>query len=106
MTSARKPLRYIRIGVGEHGQRWCTTVMPHLKKLGLAIPVAAVDINPDALAQAKQQLNLDDAQLYTKAEQALAEQDADFISIVVPPAAHQEEVKTIDLPWESFLNDM
>ena len=92
MTSAQKPLRYIQIGVGGNGQRWCTIVMPHLKKLGLAIPVAAVDINPDVLGQAKQQLNLDDAQLYTKAEQALAEQDADFITIVVPPAAHEEMV--------------
>ena len=92
MTSAQKPLRYIQIGVGGHGQRWCTIVMTHLKKLGLAIPVAAVDINPDMLGQAKQQLNLDDAQLYTKAEQALAEQDADFITIVVPPAAHEEMV--------------
>ena len=55
MTSAQKPLRYIQIGVGGHGQHWCTIVMPHLKKLGLAIPVAAVDINPDMLGQAKQQ---------------------------------------------------
>ena len=55
MTSAQKPLRSIQIGVGGHGQRWCTIVMPHLKKLGLAIPVAAVDINPDMLGQAKQQ---------------------------------------------------
>ncbi len=92
MTPAQKPLRYIQIGVGGHGQHWCATVMPHLKKLGLAVPAAAVDINPDMLGQAKRQLNLDDAQLYTRAEQALAEQDADFIIIVVPPAAHEEMV--------------
>ncbi len=43
MTSGQKPLRYIQIGVGGHGQRWCTIVMSHLKKLGLAIPVASIN---------------------------------------------------------------
>ncbi|MCL5271087.1 MAG: Gfo/Idh/MocA family oxidoreductase [bacterium] len=87
-----KPLRYIHIGVGGFGQHWCTAVLPRLRELGLAEPVAAVDINPDALGKAKSQLGLSDEQLYTRAAQALAEREADFIVIVVPPSIHEEMV--------------
>lgn len=73
-----KPLQYIHIGVGGFGQHWCTAVLPRLKKLGLAIPVAAVDINSEVLAKAKEQLGLGDDQLYTSAKQAFAERDADL----------------------------
>ena len=83
-------LKYIQIGVGGFGQHWCTEVLPRLRELGLAVPVAAVDINRDVLAQAKAQLGLGDAQLYTSAAQALAERRADFVTIVVPPAVHEE----------------
>lgn len=66
--------------------------MPRLRKIGLAIPVAAVDLNPEVLVKVKEQLGLGDDQLYTSAEQALAERKADFITIVVPPAFHEEMV--------------
>lgn len=87
-----KPPRYIHIGVGGFGQHWCTAVLPRLRKLGLAIPVAAVDLNQEVLVKAKEQLGLDDDQLYTSAEQAFAEREADFVTIVVPPAVHEEMV--------------
>ena len=87
-----RPLQYIHIGVGGFGQHWCTAVLPRLKELGLAVPIAAVDINPEVLAKAKSQLGLSDKQLYTSATQALAEHKADFITIVVPPAFHEEMV--------------
>ena len=87
-----RPLQYIHIGVGGFGQHWCTIVLPRLKDLGLAEPVAAVDINPDVLGKAKSQLGLSDGQLYRSAERALAERRADFITIVVPPARHEEMV--------------
>ena len=87
-----KPLQYIHIGVGGFGQHWCRDVLPRLKELGLAEPVAAVDINRDVLGKAKSQLGLSDGQLYTNAAQALAEREADFITIVVPPAFHEEMV--------------
>lgn len=87
-------LKYIHIGVGGFGQHWCTAVLPRLKELGLAKAVAAVDIDPVVLPKAKQQLGLADNQLYTSAEHALAEHKADFITIVVPPALHEE---TVDL---------
>src|SRR5450759_2475216 len=87
-----KPLSYIQIGVGGFGQHWCTAVLPRLKELGLAEVVAAVDINPEALALAKDQLGLSESQLYTSAEKAFAEVKADFVTIVVPPAFHEHMV--------------
>ena len=86
------PLTYIHIGVGGWGQHWCTAVLPRLKALGLAVPVAAVDVNPDPLGKAKAQLGLRDDQLYTSAARALAERRADVVAIVVPPAFHEEMV--------------
>ena len=41
------PLGCIQIGVGGQGRHWCTAVVPRLVELGLAVPVAAVDINPE-----------------------------------------------------------
>ena len=89
----KRPLTYVHIGVGGFGQHWCTTVLPRLRELGLAEPIAAVDIDPSALAKAKQQLGLGDDHLYTSAQQALSERRPDFITIVVPPAAHEEMVR-------------
>jgi predicted dehydrogenase len=87
-----KPLEYIHIGVGGWGQHWCTSVLPRLKDLGLAIPIAAVDINPEMLAKAKTQLALSDERLFTSAASALARHKPDFLTIVVPPAFHEEMV--------------
>ncbi len=67
-------------------------MLPRLKELGLAEAVAAVDINPEALALAKDQLGLDESKLYASAEQAFAENKADFVNIVVPPAFHEQMV--------------
>jgi len=88
----KAPLRFIQIGVGGFGQHWCAEVLPPLRELGLAQPVAAVDINPVALSKAGDQLGLSDERLYASAEQALAEREADFVIIVVPPAAHEQMV--------------
>jgi len=87
-----KPLRYVHIGVGGWGQHWCTSVLPRLEELGKALPVAAVDVNTDALGKAKVQLGLNDDQLYTSAREAVAEHKPDFVTIVVPPAFHEEMV--------------
>ena len=85
-------LRYVQIGVGGFGQHWCTDVLPRLKKIGLAEAVGAVDINPEALAKAQEQLDLSEEQLYSEAEEAIAQTKPDFINIVVPPAFHEQMV--------------
>jgi hypothetical protein len=79
------PLQYIHIGVGGVGQHWCTTVLPRLKELGLAEPVAAVDIDREILGKAKSQLGLHDGQLYTSAAQALAELFVNWLNGGEPP---------------------
>jgi predicted dehydrogenase len=87
-----KPLRYVHIGVGSWGQHWCVSVLPRLKEMGAALPVAVVDVNTDALGKAKAQLGLNEDQLYTSARKALADKKPDFIIVVVPPAFHEEMV--------------
>jgi len=87
-----KPLRYVQIGTGGFGQWWCNAFLPRLKTLGLAEAVAAVDINPEALPNAKSALGLPESRLYTDAEKAVAETRPDFITIVVPPAFHEQMV--------------
>lgn len=86
------PLRYVQIGVGGFGQHWCKDVLPRLKELGLAEPAAAVDINPEALKLAREQLGLPEDRLYTSAQRAVAEVKPDFVTIVVPPAYHEQMV--------------
>jgi len=86
------PLTYIHIGVGGWGQHWCNAVLPRLRQRGLAMPVAAVDLDQDQLERAETQLGLSKTQLYTSAARAIAEHHPDFITIVVPPAFHEEMV--------------
>jgi len=84
-----KPLTYVHIGVGGFGQHWCTAVLPRLLEMGLAEPVAAVDIDSQVLQNARSQLGLADYQLYTDAARAITETKPDFVTIVVPPAFHE-----------------
>ncbi len=87
-----KPLTYVQIGVGGFGHWWCNVFLPRLTEMGLAKAVAAVDINPEVLPNAKQPLGLEDGQLYTDAEKAISETRPDFVTIVVPPAFHEQMV--------------
>lgn len=87
-----RTLRGVQIGVGGFGAHWCSAVWPRLRELGLADVVAAVDINPAALARATEQLGLPAERLYTDAAKAVAEAKPDFITIVVPPAFHEQMV--------------
>jgi predicted dehydrogenase len=88
----RKLLTYVHIGVGGWGQHWCTEVLPRLRRIGLAKAVGAVDINPTVLGKAQEQLSLSESQLFTDAEEAIARTRPDFITIVVPPALHEQMV--------------
>jgi len=85
----KRPLKFIQIGVGGWGQHWCSEVLPRLRTLNLAEPVAAVDSNREVLPNAREQLRLEGDRLYTDAAKALRENPADFIVIVVPPTHHE-----------------
>jgi len=86
------PYKMIQVGTGGFGAAWCSTFLPPNIKDGLVEVVAAVDINPEALVNAKEHLGLRDDQLYTDINKAFDEVRADFCSIVVPPAFHEQVV--------------
>jgi predicted dehydrogenase len=87
-----QPLRYIQVGTGGFGAYWCRAFLPRLTELGKAVPVAAVDINPDALKNAQEYLGVPPERCYTDLSRALDENSADFLNIVVPPAFHEAVV--------------
>ena len=84
--------RMIQIGLGAMGRNWCEVALPPNIDDGLIEVVAAVDINPATLAVAQESLGLHPSQCYTDLHKAVAEHPADFCTIVVPPAHHEEVV--------------
>lgn len=87
-----RPLRFVLVGTGGMGKYWCSQVFPYLAGLGKAEVVAAVDIVPEHLANAREFLGLPDERCYTDIARALDEHEADAITIVVPPAHHEAVV--------------
>jgi predicted dehydrogenase len=86
------PLRYVHVGLGGWGRRWCEVTLPYLRARGQAEPVAAVDIDPGRFDIATQHLGLRPEQCYTSVRAALAANDCDFVIVVVPPAFHEEVI--------------
>ena len=84
--------KMIQVGTGGHGRNWCQRFLPPNIAEGLIEVVAAVDINPEALANAREFLGLRADQCYTDARQAFADHPADFCTIVVPPTFHEQIV--------------
>ena len=85
--------RFIQVGLGGFGGYWVREVMPRLiNELGIAQAVAVVDINPETFALAQQKYHLPPEKCYIDMTQAFAENEADFVVIVVPPAFHESVV--------------
>jgi predicted dehydrogenase len=84
--------RVIQIGAGRWGQRWCSDFLPANISDGLIEVAAVVDIDPDNLLKARQSLGLREDQCYLEVQKALSEVKADFCTVVVPPAVHEEVV--------------
>lgn len=91
-ASMSDPLRYIIIGTGGFGAYWCRDILPRLAPMGKAVPAAAVDTNPQALENAREFLGLPVERCYIDLDQALDENQADFVIVVVPPAYHESVV--------------
>ncbi|NIA12806.1 MAG: Gfo/Idh/MocA family oxidoreductase [Nitrospiraceae bacterium] len=83
------PYKMIQVGAGGFGAEWCRDFLPPNVADGLVEVVAAVDVNPDALANAREGLGLREDQCYSDLDKAFAENPADFCTIVVPPAFHE-----------------
>ena len=84
--------RMIQVGCGGWGGEWCGTFLPPNVADGLVEVVAAADVNPDTLANARRHLHLPAAKCYTDVRRAFDENEADFCTLVVPPAHHEEIV--------------
>lgn len=84
--------KMIQVGTGGFGAWWCKNFLPPNVADGLVEVVAAVDLNPEAFVNAKEGLGLRDDQCYTDIRKAFDENKADFCSIVVPPAFHEQVV--------------
>jgi predicted dehydrogenase len=84
--------KMIQVGTGGFGAVWCERFLPPNIKDGLIEVVAAVDINPEALKNAQRFLGLRADQCYTDIQRAFDENRADFCTVVVPPAFHEEVV--------------
>jgi predicted dehydrogenase len=93
--------RVIQVGTGGFGSAWCRGFLPPNVADGLVEVVAAADVNPAALANAREGLGLPESRCYTDPRRALDEVEADFCTVVVPPAHHEE---IVDLALERGLH--
>jgi predicted dehydrogenase len=84
--------RMIQVGTGAMGAGWCRSILPPFVESGAIEVVAAVDINPDVFINAQDGLGLPAERCFSDLDQALNEHPADFLTIVVPPAAHEAVV--------------
>jgi len=85
--------RMIQVGTGGRGGTWCSQILPPVVEKGLVEPVAAVDVDADALGNATEHLGLDRGDCYTDAAEAFAAHpEADFCTVVVPPWTHEDIV--------------
>ena len=84
--------KMIQVGTGGFGSVWCGGILPPAVREGLVEVVAAVDINPEALKNAQKDLGLPAEKCYTDINRAFDENPADFCTVVVPPAFHENVV--------------
>ena len=74
------------------GAAWCRNILPPFLEDGRIEVVAAVDINTEALQNARVGLGPPAERCCTDLQRAFAENAADFCTVVVPPAAHEQVV--------------
>jgi predicted dehydrogenase len=82
----------IQVGTGGMGAAWCRHILPPFVQSRRLAVVAAVDLVPEMLVHAQEGLGLPAERCYTDLERALDEHPADFLTVVVPPAAHEAVV--------------
>ncbi|MEM7132075.1 MAG: Gfo/Idh/MocA family oxidoreductase [Chloroflexota bacterium] len=84
--------RVIQVGTGGQGRGWCERFLPPNVADGLIEVVAAVDVNHEVLVHAHEELGVPEEKCYTDIHAAFAENEADFCTIVTPPAYHEDVV--------------
>jgi len=91
----------IQVGTGGFGATWCRQFLPPSVREGRIKAVAAVDVNPAALQNARRYLGLPPERCYADIRRAFDERPADFCTVVVPPADHEQ---VVDLALEYGLD--
>ena len=86
--------RMVHVGLGGQGRTWLTEAIPPNVDAGRIEVVAAVDTDPERHELARDELGLAPERCYTDLDTALTEHEADFCSVVTPPAAHEPVIKT------------
>ncbi len=82
--------RCLMIGAGGLARRWIRDFYaPHRERVEI---VGLVDVNADVLAQQGDFLNLPAERRFTNMADAFAAVEADFCTIVIPPAVHRDAV--------------
>jgi predicted dehydrogenase len=84
--------RVLHIGAGGFGEVWCGEFLPANVADGTVEVVGLADIDATALERGRQLLSLPAQCCYTDIDRAFAEVEADFCTIVVPPAHHEAMV--------------
>ena len=80
--------KFIHVGAGGFGVYWSEVIFPRIKSF--AEPVALVDINEEALRNGAQITGLPESKCYENLETAIRENDADFVTVVVPMETHEQ----------------
>ena len=86
--------RVIHVGCGGWGAMWCHEFLPANVEDGTIDVVAAVDRSPEELKNAREGLGLSEDRCYTDPERAFATHDAEFATLVVPPAERRPLVES------------
>jgi predicted dehydrogenase len=86
------PKKMILVGTGGWGGAWCKDFLPPNIAEGIIEVVPAVDVNREALQNARKGLGLRADLCYSDAAEAFDQNRADFCAVVVPPAFHEEMV--------------
>jgi predicted dehydrogenase len=84
--------RVIHVGVGVFGRRWCGEFLKTNILDGTIEVVGLVDRDGDNLETGRKLLGLDPRRCFTDAAEAFAAVDADFCTIAVTPAHHEEVI--------------
>lgn len=81
--------KVLQIGAGGFGEFWCNTYLPSNVADGTIEVVGLVDIDVKALEKARKNLGLNAGQCFTSAQKAFRATEADFCTVVIPPALHE-----------------